>query len=183
MTDARGFFALSQPAELVRFSARGFRPLTKLRTELAAGIVMQPTDDPVRVLGRCQGDLAKDRRHPGVLRFRLPPGSRAQTSNDRDYQLFHVRYGVDWMEHGGGPHWSSGLPVPSTWKEWTMIQEKDIKPPEDVPMSDYSGRRADGSHFRFIGLFSETISYDKVSTAAAAYFDRILDTLCWASPS
>jgi hypothetical protein len=87
------------------------------------------------------------------------------------------------MEHGAGPHWSNGLPSAGVFKQLTMIEERDIKPPLDIPLSDYRGRRRDGSHFRFIGMFTETITYDEASATAAAYFDRILDTLCWASPS
>jgi hypothetical protein len=39
--------------------------------------------------------------------------------------------------------------------------------------------RADGTYFHWAGVLNETVGYDHATKASAAFFDKIIDTLCW----
>ena len=44
---------------------------------------------------------------------------------------------------------------------------------------EYRGRRADGTCFRFVGVFEETVQYERVTKEAAEALDRVIDSVCW----
>jgi hypothetical protein len=59
------------------------------------------------------------------------------------------------------------------------VEERDIDTPWGDPAAEYRGLRQDGTHWRDIGIFSETITYDEADALAAQYFDTIMDSLCF----
>ena len=44
---------------------------------------------------------------------------------------------------------------------------------------DLRGRDSDGHHWRVVSGFNETIEYHTPSKKAAAFFDELLESLCW----
>jgi hypothetical protein len=112
----------------------------------------------------------------GSLAFRLPAGADVERGRDIDYGIAILHYGDHSLIVGDGPHWSTGLPSLEGVVELT---ERDVMAPWDVSVGEYRGVRADGSHWRYIGLFGATAEYDGADADAASYFDSVLDSLCW----
>jgi hypothetical protein len=91
---------------------------------------------------------------------------------------------VDWMMHGIGANWSPGVPELKVWKQFVTVEEHDITVDDpQVSIAEYTGMLQDGSHYRFIGLPGESISYVDATVDSAQYFDGLLDTLCWNAKS
>jgi len=100
-------------------------------------------------------------------------------SGDHD-QTVRVWYQGSLLEMGAGFHWTyTGLPREEEVAALVALEERDVITPWDIPFAEYRGRRADGTRWRFLGYFGQTIRYETKSGAAAAYFDRIIDSLCW----
>jgi hypothetical protein len=180
-TDASGHYTLGKPNDLVRFSLAGYRPVTKALSSLAAPVIMQPALERPVTLSECTEAVKKDKRQAHMsLRVSLPREAKIKASADVDYQILAVGYHVDWMILGSGGHWSNGLPVLKVWKQLVTVEERDIIIDNSSDtISDYSGLLQNGSHYRFIGTFGQSISYGDASLETAAYFDRLLETLCW----
>src|SRR5262249_49133869 len=114
------------------------------------------------------------------MTFVLPKGTNIRRGNDVDYSTAHVQFKKNWMRYGSGPTWSFGLPpiLSSYLENVAELSERDVIFNSDVVGVEYRGKRTDGTYFRFIGKFVETIEYDDVTREAAAFFDGILDTMC-----
>jgi hypothetical protein len=183
-TNASGQYTISKPRDLVRFSLTGYRPVTKALNSLTAPVIMQPASERPRALSECPASVKKDKRQFGAtLRVALPREAKIKSSTraeSEDYSILAVGHRVDWMILGAGAHWSYGLPDLKLWKAFVTFEERDITVDDPlVTIADYSGMLRDGSHFRFIGIVGQSISYTDASVDAAAYFDNILETLCW----
>jgi hypothetical protein len=176
-TDSSGRFSLAHPADLVRFSKPGYRPVTKPVSALTADVVLEPSDQAPWAPGVCQGSSRK--RFGDTMTFLVPPGHPLRTSQDVDNLTVWVGYRGRWLQFGTGPHWSNGLPVAETLSAMVSVQERDIETPWGDPASEYRGIRKDGAHWRYIGMFGQSISYDMADALAAQYFDTIMDSLCF----
>jgi hypothetical protein len=110
----------------------------------------------------------------------LPPKSATVLNlpNDDCVRII-IGYGLEqnreWMVLGSGATWSLGVPKRALLAFSTQIQERELKP----YWTDYSGLDANGKKWRFVGSFSETITYENVSENAAQFFDSIIDGMCW----
>jgi hypothetical protein len=182
-TDASGHYTLTKPRDLVRFSLAGYRPVTKTVNSLTAPVVMQPASDRPHALSDCSEAVKKDKRQADLsLRVSLPRDVKIKAGADADSHVLAVGYHVDWMVHGSGAHWSYGMPELKQWKQFVTFEEHDITIDDPtVTISDYSGMLQDGSHYRFIGVLGESISYVDASVDSANYFDSLLETLCWSA--
>jgi len=180
-TNASGRYTLANPQDLVRFSLGGYRPVTKTWNNLAATVILEPATERPRVLMGCSDAVKNDKRQAGMsLRMSLPRDIKIKSGADAETGVLAVGYHVDWMLHGRGTQWSTGMPVLQLWKQLVTVEEHDISIDDPlVAISEYSGMRQDGSHYRFIGLSGESISYEEATVDTAAYFDRLLDSLCW----
>jgi len=181
-TNASGQYTLAKPHALVRFSLAGYRPVTKPWTGLGTPVIMQPAFERPQAIADCPASVKMDKRQAGAsLRMVLPRDAKIKTSaNTEDYSLLAVGRHTDWMIIGVGARWSNGLPEWKLFKEFVTFEERDITVDDPlVSIADYSGMLRDGSHFRFIGLLGQSIAYTDATVESAAYFDRILETLCW----
>ncbi len=84
---------------------------------------------------------------------------------------------------------SGGLPSPDTLATLRSIEERDVRTPtagRDDPfvgfIADLRGSQPDGRRFRFVGQMLETLYYEDASPDVAAYFDRMLDAMCYLEP-
>jgi hypothetical protein len=59
------------------------------------------------------------------------------------------------------------------------VEERDIQTPWGVPAAEYRGREENGTYWREVLIPGESIGYDKATSAAAAHFDAIIDSLCF----
>jgi hypothetical protein len=48
---------------------------------------------------------------------------------------------------------------------------------KDLDGVDAKGKLANGNYWRFFGMFGESIQYYNVPSEAAAYFDRLIDSI------
>jgi hypothetical protein len=181
-TDTTGHYTLAKPGDLIRFSLASYRPVTKLFSRLTTPLIMQLASERPRALLECPEAVKKDKRQADMsLRVSLPREAKIKAGADADNHMLAVGFHVDWMVHGSGAQWSSGLPDLKLWKQLVTSEERDITVAADpgVTIADYSGLLQNGSHFRFIGMLGQTISYTDASVDSAAYFDGLLETLCW----
>jgi hypothetical protein len=111
----------------------------------------------------------------------LPRLAKIKSGADADYHILAICHHVDWMVLGSGARWSDGVPELKVWKQLVKVEERDITVDNDpqIMISDYAGMLQDGSHFRFIGVRGQSISYADSTIDSAEYFDGLLETLCW----
>jgi hypothetical protein len=181
-TDASGHFTLTKPRDLVRFSLAGYRPVTKLLSSLTAPLILQPAPERPHALPACPDAVKIDKRQANMsLRMPLSRFAKIKMGADAEYHILAIGYHVDWMVHGSGAQWSYGVPELKWWKKLVTVEERDIIVDDapSVSIADYSGMLQDGSHFRFVGMLDESISYVDATIDSAANFDGLLETLCW----
>jgi len=165
---------------VVRFTRAGYRPTTRVVTRgTAIEVVLRKADNPSSnwtppfcpsTTGMMVGEL---------MAFSLPKGAKVQLGHDIDYSMASVEFKGGALRLGWGPSWSWGLPSPVFFKGISKVDERDLGFHPDVPIAEYKGTRSNGKYFRRIGMLGETIEYDDASKEAAAFFDTIMDTLCW----
>jgi hypothetical protein len=116
------------------------------------------------------------------LRLPLPKGAIIKRGRDADYEDYYIGFGVK-----KNRVWLSGIfgltaTVGKVSKEWLSISS-DIT--ERVWKSgggegvDVKGKLANGNYWRYLGLYGESIKYYDVPVEAAAYFDGIIENLCY----
>jgi hypothetical protein len=167
-----------------------YEPRIVPAASLGQPIVMRPTSTRPRRLPPCRpgqaGQLFDN------LRIPTPDGVQvASAITDRD----EGNVTVTWsradasLRHSSGPHQTDGLPTERTMSELTDIEARDVRLPADASdeerglvIADVRGRLPDGRRYRFIGWFSEMFEYYGLSATDAAFFDRMLDAMCYAGP-
>jgi len=107
--------------------------------------------------------------------FAPPRGARLHKEADVDYSTVSIRYAGATLVFGTGIYWTYGLPL----QEMITVEERDVQTPRGLLAAEYRGRRADGTRWREVILFGESIKYDRANAKAAAYFDQIIDSLCF----
>jgi hypothetical protein len=139
--------------------------------------------------GICQGnylvkncDFRSGPKFGGRLKIEIPDGAIYKRANDVDYDGFFVGFGPKknrfWLHTIWGPYGSSGQPP----KEWISASVSVLTTTilfDGGEGVDARGVYADGNRWRFIGKVGEEFSYNKASENSAAYFDRMLNTLCF----
>ena len=175
-TDDLGQFKLSRPAELIRFSKEDHQPITIVTEARRASIVLEPATDPFWKPPVCpQSDPS---RFGDAMLFATPLGARLHNDADVDYRTVSIRYAGATLLFGTGIYWTYGLPSPRTLREMITVEERDVPTPWGLA-DEYRGRRSDGTRWREVIMFGESIEYDRANTKAAAYFDQVIDSLCF----
>jgi hypothetical protein len=111
--------------------------------------------------------------------FLRPRHAKIVRAFDVDYGTLTMRFKKNVLRLGYGGTWSWGYPPEQFFKDISELHERDIRYNPATPTAEYRGKRSDGSYFRFIGKFTETITYDHATKEQADYFDAVMDTLCW----
>lgn len=139
-----------------------------------AVIVMQPAAAPA--VPRCRWD-----RNWANTRFELPDGD-GHAFSDIDYsgRAYEVKTatGRHYLQHGYGPLWSFGTPGDMNLRD--SISYEEIRYKDGVTKA--RGTLKDGTIWRFLGLFGETISYATNDAAAARKLDTLFAAACVARP-
>lgn len=187
-TGSDGRYAMVSTFELVRFLKSGYRPVTKVlqspeRSESSAmlDVVLEATSETPWAPPVC-ARKSRGKRLGDWMRFTVPKGIRVHGGQDIDYQTGSVTVRGAWMQHAFGIMWSYGFPVSRTLAEMVSVEERQVTVPEGwvFDLIDYRGVRADGSRWRTLATYGETITYDHADAQAAAAFDQILASLCFA---
>ena len=173
----RGTLKVVDKERSIRFTLPGYQPLTSVLTlDKESEIVLRRDSEPRWTPKRCTADATL---HGDVLAFALPANTEVDRYQDVDYSAITVRSGDSMMMLAWGEFWSLGIPGPAFFAGVSQLRERSLEIGENVTVAEYRGTRTDGN-FRYIGLYGETISYENAGKEAAEYFDRIIDSLCWA---
>jgi hypothetical protein len=182
-TAADGSFDLPDASLMVRFHLPGYQPVTRYPETVSFPLVMRPATSLPRVVPRCAPDVPPAMvGWSASLKLRTPKGvkhRRGQDDEDYGVQLWSHR-GAH-LRQGAGVHWSYGGPLPQMLAKAAEFEELDvqIEGEPDLWLTDIRGRRADGTRFRFVGTFGETLEYEDASPQATETFDRMLDAMCY----
>jgi len=186
-TDIHGRYSIelfSKPNNgcTVRFRSPGFKTITKVifgeLTQL--DVIMQPGDNSWR-LGICgaSDDHARAGWHMKVL---IPQNACIIRGFDVDYHYINIYFKsgnvLESMRLGTGPLWGGGSPSIHLLLSAKEIQERELVAKNQTGI-DFRFLDRDGGRWRETGFFSESILYSNVSEQAAAFFDSIIDTMCW----
>ncbi len=181
-TDEKGRFRIQLPSDSIKFCCvlqfkkKGYRTLTKV-VDPASGtldIMLQPGEQKWVPPDWNPSD---SRRVGAQMRFLVPKGAKVKRGRDVDYWTIAVGFGSgknrEWMEIGGGPTWSSGLPIVSDMTSLIEVSERDMVC--GIYGIDIRGRTRNGKRWRFAGTWGETVTYRDASEQAARFFDSIID--------
>ena len=168
-TGADGRVAGETTGLRIAFRKMGFRAVV-VPPALGLVVTMQPSDRPP--FPRC-----RERRETV---FQLPSagegaGFRDVDYNGRDYMV-KTSSGKHYLRHGHGPMWSSGAPPVRYLDTSVSYEETTYEGGANITVA--RGVFADGTHWRFLGTFWETISYETKDGEAARRFDLMLDGVC-----
>lgn len=111
------------------------------------------------------------------------PGVKATAQvNDFDYSrrsfVLATDHGKKAIRHGAGSMWGAGMPFDED--VWAAVEyvEVDYGDAGGFWVVDAQGRNKDGTHWRSLGRFGETATYNNASARDAAILDKVLDRVC-----
>jgi Carboxypeptidase regulatory-like domain len=164
---------------LVRFSGRDIQPLTKLMASSSPQDVMVTVHKATNSLWK----ISQCRTKPTfggafAMAFQVPKNIKVRSSGGFDSVNYRIEFKKSRMGYGAGFNWSEGLPLSIELKDLSDISERDINFGEEVMGVEYRGIHRNGTYFRYIGKWGETVSYNHAPKDAALFFDTILDSLC-----
>lgn len=147
----------------------------------SASFRAQPTRLP-----QCK-DLNKAKTAGERLILTVPGGSKVKARSDADYSAYFIKFksgGKDYFLTGIFGPTATGGTVPKSLLEQTILTQKqwsfaDPNASSDVTGTDTSGRHLNGNYWRYLGTPGEAVSYSDVPQEAAAFFDKILDSVCY----
>jgi hypothetical protein len=175
----RGALKIIDNERSVRFTLTGFRPVTKvLKLNSDSEVVLKKDGRPSWTPGQCTSTAGMLRGD--VMAFAVPQNSEVSRTQDVDYSSAIIQSGKDAVRLAWGAYWSWGIPGPYFFTSISQLEERSLILADNVTVAEYKGTRTDGTHFRYIGMFGETVSYDGAAQGAADYFDQIMDSICWA---
>ena len=150
--------------------------------------MLQPTTAKPRILPTCSTVVARQ-SSPFRMRVPTPRGVPRKEGGGVDAVSERWQYGQARLRHGSGILWSLGLPPSTVLRRLTAVEERDVRLPmaaiadrADHLVVDVSGAYASGKRYRFVGVVFETFHYDEASVEEAAFFDRMLDAMCYITP-
>jgi carboxypeptidase family protein len=176
-TDGSGRFSVTGSRTRLRFTLDGFKPTTVVLTPgQDVAVVLVKDENSVWRASACE--LTPATLEWVAMRFVLPKGAKLKDLTCSDACTAKITYKKGALWFGQGGNWSSGYPTASFFKDAKQITEREIQGGKN-PFVEYRGTNYRGTYSRWIAMFGMTVTYDSVSKEEAAYFDKILDTLCW----
>jgi len=183
-TDDNGFFSLPRHSRVIFFRRAGFRPLTKIVDESTTSldVVLEEATATEWLIPSCSSTRDSEKRVGFSLRLSTTKEGTVHEGSDIDYSYFSIGYGPKenrvWLKGiGQGSYATLGVP-PEEWvlhaKEFTERSYRSGK----AEGADMRGRSVDGTYWRYIGRFGESVEYSGLTEEQAAFFDRIIDKAC-----
>ena len=181
-TDEKGRYRIQLPSTstdfccVLQFKKQGYRTLTKAADPVSGvlDIILQTGESK---WAPPDWNPSVPKRVGAQMRFLVPKGTKVKRGRDVDYWTIAVGFGshknLEWMQLGGGPTWSSGLPLKSDMTSLVEISERDMVC--GIYGIDIRGRTKEGKRWRFVGTWGETATYRDASEQAARFFDSIID--------
>ena len=178
-TNSEGRFSLSVFRTRLRFTREGFKTTTLILTPgREVTVILNKDDAPAWHPSPCESG-------PTILewtamRFVLPKKARMKQFTCSDACTGTIAYKQGRLAFGKGGSWSSGYPTQNFFAEATQLMEREIQGGKS-PFWEYRATTSRGTYSRWIGAFGMTVQYNHATKEEAAYFDEILDSLCWDS--
>jgi hypothetical protein len=133
-------------------------------------------------LPACSAPIAHTSTFGGSLKLVIPKGARKRSGSDVDYYYYDIAFGSKkdspWLSGLFGPMATSGNP-PKYMLDETVLFSREWAF-GDVHGVDVKGSVADGHYWRYLGTYGEAVYYFDVPKDAANFFDKILDSICYA---
>jgi hypothetical protein len=118
----------------------------------------------------------------GLLKLSLPKGAIVKKGHDVDYEDYSVGFGKEekrvWLSGIYGPLASSGR-APKDWIAASSKASQLVWKFRRLEGADAKGRLANGNYWRYFGQYGESIRYYDAPAEAAAYFDKIVASVCF----
>ena len=209
-TSPTGFYELAAYDETVGFRKQGYRPVTKIvqLNERIIDVALEEADGTEWVVPVCSESEAAAARIGETWRF-LTFGARFQLGSDghhggSDHTLNHESVGGSATLRYRSWHWCcAGKPLDSLYVRSQQFNERAyVADVSAIPSTDgrihiapnvrYSassgldahGVHRDGTRWRWVGpILGMSISYEQASEESAQFFDRIINSMCYAPPS
>ena len=112
----------------------------------------------------------------------LPKHSIVKKGQDVDYSNYFVGFGKKnnrvWLSGIFGPTATSGHVSDKQLSSSKNVLQKTWKFGE-IEGTDTKGELPNGNFWRYFGQYGESIEYYDVSAEAAAYFDNLIDKVCY----
>lgn len=116
------------------------------------------------------------------FKLKLPKGATLKKGRDIDYSDYAIGFGPKkkrvWLSGIYGPVATSGK-VEADWLSASAEVSQRTWKFADLEGTDAKGKLKNGNYWRYFGMYGESISYYDVPSDAAAYFDSIIDNLCF----
>lgn len=117
------------------------------------------------------------------LRFQVPKEITVNASDSPDSTMFWIDGSSETAKLviGEGPLWDS-------WEHFSQFESQEKNRHiqrstyEDLDAIDITVRKANGTRSRLIGILGETARYEAVSETDSIFFDKIMETACFANP-
>lgn len=185
-TKSDGTYQTSRPGKVIFLHKPGYRPHVLLTEKLSGRVEVALEDASFSEwrISSCGKEEKLKKLILGNLVVSVLDRAEINLSDDIDYASRAVFYDsgkkerLDWIH---GPHATGGFP-PDKWivsSSEFAIRSCRFDGSEGI---DIRGRSIEGKYWRFFGIFGTVISYHDASTDASAFFDRILDSVCFQKP-
>lgn len=181
-TRADGTFLIRTEASAVVFRHQNFASVFR-RSEGLKGAQIRMLPVSPKLFPVCRGHHFDKTTNALRFSFNVPdtPGiSRLAPASDIDYTTRSYRLNANRsavMLHGRGYAWSTGFPLDSVVSA-SVEYDESVFEFGAIRIVDARGRTADEKRWRFLGRFTETISYGPLPPNEAAIFDRAIDGVC-----
>jgi hypothetical protein len=117
-----------------------------------------------------------------LLRLSVPDGAELKKTFDTDYGTYAIAFGPAnnrvWLKGIYGNNSTRGV-VPKQWLAASTKVRRRTWVLGRGTGTDIRGTLKNGNRWRYFGHATEDFYYYDVSTEAAAYFDRIIDNVCF----
>jgi hypothetical protein len=136
------------------------------------------------VIPRCAGN-SNTNTVGDVLKLSVPEGAEIKSSFDTDYGTYAIAFGSAnnrvWLKGIYGNNSTRGV-VPKQWLTSSTNVTRRTWVLGRGTGTDIRGTLKNGNRWRYFGHPTEDFHYYDVSTEAAAYFDQIIDNVCFQLP-
>jgi hypothetical protein len=190
-TDEKGTFEISffrsqMLGNVISFRLSGYKPISKIldaKTETLE-VILEHAAGSNWAVSQCTEKENLEKRKgfwAKYLWFRLPEDVMHKESKDVDYKEDFFIYGAkdkrERLVMMEGHFASSGKPLDRLYLSSKEFDERLVKV-GNAEWLDVRGKTSDGKRWRWVGGIS-FVSYEDVSDEAAAYFDKVIDSVCW----
>jgi len=180
-TDSQGRFELDTQAPALVIRKPGFESVW-VKTGPELRVTLRKTATPEFRSCAANGKYVGIEGWGAVFRF--PMIERVKVSdqgNDIDYgarnYYIKAKKVTARIRHGSGPMWGLGTPLDTDVWRSIKYEETAYTNGREI-MIDARGQLPDGTRWRNLGRFGETVSYSGADKTTAKIFDQMLDGAC-----